>query len=160
HHERALAVAERLVALEPLLEWGHCALIRLYLAAGRREAALRQYRTCARTLQEELGIAPAPETERLVAEIAHAAAPPRPAAAVAPPTWVASAPAAEPAVAALPAERKQVTVLCAHLREASASADPESALASLDPALRAMMEAVRRFGGIVSQVRGDGLTAL
>src|SRR5690606_18914733 len=112
HHERALAVAERLVALEPLLEWGHCALIRLYLAAGRREAALRQYRTCARTLQEELGIVPAPETERLVAEIAHAAAPPRPAAAVAPPTWVASAPAAEPAVAALPAERKQVTVLC------------------------------------------------
>jgi DNA-binding SARP family transcriptional activator len=65
--DRGIAIAERLLALDPLLEWAHCVLMRLYMRAGRREAALRQYQECARILSQELGIAPAEETQQLAA---------------------------------------------------------------------------------------------
>lgn len=159
-YDRGIAVAERLLALDPLLEWAHCALVRLYLRAGRREAALRQYQECVRILNQELGIAPAEETRQLAAEIgrvsvartAHAAAP-RP---------------LEPAVAAdradtspvFPTERKQLTVLCARIREAIDGSDPEATLEHIDPVLSAMIDTARRLGGTISHIRGDGVTAL
>jgi predicted ATPase len=154
-HDRAIAVAERLVALDPLLEWGHCALIRLYLRAGRREAALRQYQECVRLLKQELGIAPAEETRQLGADIGRASVAVRPA-------RVAVGHGADPASAppVLPAERKQLTVLFARLREALEDADPESALERVDPVLRAMAQVAGRFGGTISQIREDGVTAL
>jgi len=67
--DRGIAIAERLLALDPLLESAHRSLIRLCLRSGRREAALRQFQECARILNQELGIAPAEETQRLAAEI-------------------------------------------------------------------------------------------
>src|SRR5215470_18353957 len=67
--DRGIAVAERLLALDPLLESAHRSLIRLYLRSGRREAAARQLQECTRILSQELGIAPSEETQRLVAEI-------------------------------------------------------------------------------------------
>ena len=67
--ERGIAIAERLLAIDPLLEWAHSALMRLYSRAGRREAALRQYQEYARILSRELGIAPAEEIRRLAQEI-------------------------------------------------------------------------------------------
>lgn len=156
-YDHAAALAERLVALDPLLEWGHCALIRLYLRAGRREAALRQYQECARILQQELGIAPAGETQQLAAEIGRASAGgsaplriPEPAVR----TELASVPPV------LPAERKQLTVLCARIRAAIEDPDPEAALERVDPVLRAMSDVAARFGGTISQVRDDGVTAL
>ncbi len=68
-YDRGIAVAERMLALDPVLEWAHRALMELYLQTGRREAALRQYQECARILNSELGIAPAEETQRLAAKI-------------------------------------------------------------------------------------------
>src|SRR5262245_4669205 len=110
-HDRGIAVAERLVALDPLLESAHCMLMGLYLVAGRREAALRQYEECARILRQELGVAPAETTQQLAAQIGHPAS--------ARSALPVNAPARrldEPAVAAhassappvLPAERKQL----------------------------------------------------
>lgn len=43
----AIAFARRLVAEDRLNEEAHCALMRLYDAAGQREEALHQYRLCA-----------------------------------------------------------------------------------------------------------------
>jgi len=65
--------------------------------------------------------------------------------------------------AALEGERKQVTVLFADIKgstELIRDLDPEQARAILDPALRAMMEAVHRYEGTVNQVLGDGIMAL
>jgi predicted ATPase/class 3 adenylate cyclase len=155
--ERAIAAAERLLALDPLLEWGHGQLIRLYLRAGRREAALRQYRECVRILQQELGIAPSPETEQLAAEIVRAplagVAAPHPRAAPADARGASLAPV-------LPAERKQLTVLCARVRVPVPDPDPETAFEQLDPVLGALAEVAGRFGGTISQVGNDGVTVI
>ncbi len=67
--ERAIQVALRLLALDPLQEGVHRALIRLYMYQDRVGSALDQYRRCRELLERELGIAPAPETERLRAEL-------------------------------------------------------------------------------------------
>jgi DNA-binding SARP family transcriptional activator/predicted ATPase len=165
-------VAERLLAIDPLQEWAHCALMRLYSSMGRREAALRQYRECARILEGELGISPAAETEALAKEVARGHAE------VASPDRIGSAssgeddddrplavtsPADESSVEpppVLPAERKQVTVLCARVRQPVDDADPETTLGQLDPALEAMADAIRQFGGTISHIRSDGITAL
>lgn len=62
---RALHWAERLVALDPLLEHGHRAIMQCQFLMGNRGAAIRQYTECAALLQRELGIGPAPETQRM-----------------------------------------------------------------------------------------------
>jgi DNA-binding SARP family transcriptional activator len=67
--ERAIQVALRLIALDPLQEAVHRTLIRLYMYQDRAGAALAQYRRCRELLSQELGVAPAPETERLKAEL-------------------------------------------------------------------------------------------
>jgi DNA-binding SARP family transcriptional activator/predicted ATPase len=162
-HDRGIAVAERLLALDPLLEWAHGALIRLYLRAGRREAALRQYRECAHILNQELGIAPSEATQQLAAEIGRASvairapAPPPVVERVPAPTAVVDRTSAAPV---LPTERKQLTVLCARIRQTIDGSDPEATLEQIDPALHAMIEAVQKFGGTVSHIRGDGITTL
>jgi TolB-like protein/DNA-binding SARP family transcriptional activator/cytochrome c-type biogenesis protein CcmH/NrfG len=63
--DAAIAVARRLLALDPLQEAAHRALMRLYAETGRREAALQQFGRCRDLLAAELGIAPEPETEAL-----------------------------------------------------------------------------------------------
>ena len=63
----------------------------------------------------------------------------------------------------LEGERKQVTVLFADMKgslELLADRDPEDARRMLDPVLAAMMEAVHRYEGTVSQVLGDGVMAI
>ena len=69
--ERAIQVALRLLALDPLQEGVHRALIRLYMHQDRVGSALDQYRRCRALLARELGVAPAPETERLRAELSQ-----------------------------------------------------------------------------------------
>ena len=73
----AIHAALRLVALDPLQEWVHRALMTLYWRRGQLAAALRQYEMCAELLTRELGIAPDAETEQLWREllIARARAP-------------------------------------------------------------------------------------
>lgn len=67
--ERAIQTAVRLLALDPLQEVVHRALMRLYARQGRRAAALRQYQVCLGILQRELGAEPEPETKQLYQEI-------------------------------------------------------------------------------------------
>ena len=179
--ERGIEAAERLLAMDPLQEWAHCALMRLYWRAGRREQALRQYRECVKVLEEELGIAPAKETRALASSIGRDASEPI----VSPVERAAEedSPVAAPAITqsrdeppladaarapqlpTLPAERKQLTVLSATLHDDAAGADadamrdPEAMLERLDPILDAMRDAVHRFGGTISLMRGDGITA-
>ena len=52
--------ARRRLALDPLQEPAHRALMRLYAASGRRAEALSQYRDCVRVLDRELGVRPLP----------------------------------------------------------------------------------------------------
>lgn len=65
--DRAIQIALRLLALDPLQEAVHRTLIRLYMYQDRTGSALDQYRRCRDLLASELGIEPAPETERLKA---------------------------------------------------------------------------------------------
>jgi predicted ATPase/DNA-binding SARP family transcriptional activator len=64
-YDEAAAAARRRVALDPLHEPAHRALMRIYAAAGQRAAALRQFDECARVLRDELGAEPEPETQAL-----------------------------------------------------------------------------------------------
>lgn len=67
--EAATRAALKLLALDPLQEPVHRALMRLYADLGRRGAALRQYQQCVTVLQRELGIEPEAETKELYQEI-------------------------------------------------------------------------------------------
>jgi class 3 adenylate cyclase len=60
-------------------------------------------------------------------------------------------------------ERKTVTALFADIKgstELMADLDPEEARAIIDPALRLMIDAVRRYDGYIVQSTGDGIFAL
>src|SRR5262249_41898953 len=71
--DRALDVARRAVAADPLREEAHGDLIRLYLATGQPSAALRQYRELERLLREELGETPSAAMRALVERLVHEA---------------------------------------------------------------------------------------
>ncbi|MFQ5936013.1 MAG: BTAD domain-containing putative transcriptional regulator [Acidiferrobacterales bacterium] len=68
-YERGVQVAEKLLALDPLQEAVHRALMRLLARQGQRALALKQYETCRGALQRELGVAPESTTEALYKEI-------------------------------------------------------------------------------------------
>jgi len=70
--EAAIITALRLLAFDATDEDAHRKLMRLYLAQGRKDAALRQFQICADTLQRELGLAPDAETRALHRSIAQA----------------------------------------------------------------------------------------
>jgi predicted ATPase/DNA-binding SARP family transcriptional activator len=63
--EQAIAVGRQAVAADPLREESHCALMRLYAAAGQPSACLRQYQELERVLLKDLGEAPAAATRAL-----------------------------------------------------------------------------------------------
>lgn len=83
--DEALGHGRRLLEIDPLDEPAHRLLMRLYADAGRRGEALRQYQACAATLERELGVEPAPETQALLHEISARGAAPAPPAARRPP---------------------------------------------------------------------------
>jgi TolB-like protein len=66
---RCAQAAARLLALEPLREDIHRALMRAYAAQGRFNLALKQHEACRDALQKELGLQPEPETRRLFDEL-------------------------------------------------------------------------------------------
>ena len=68
----AIAVAQRLLVLDPLQEEGHRALMRLHAEAGETSAALRQYEHCREILKSELDVTPSPETTALYQSIRRA----------------------------------------------------------------------------------------
>jgi TolB-like protein len=61
----AIALGKRLVALDPLREASHRALMQAYAAAGEKALALQHYGQCCEMLKAELGVGPARETEEL-----------------------------------------------------------------------------------------------
>jgi class 3 adenylate cyclase len=70
---------------------------------------------------------------------------------------------ASSAFEAIEGERKTVTALFADIKgstELMEELDPEQARAIIDPALKLMIEAVRRYDGYVVQSTGDGIFAL
>src|ERR1700759_1620115 len=67
--EPAIRRALRLLAVDPVHEPAHRALMELYAAQGRHAAALRQYEQLRETLARELGTQPEPETDALVRRI-------------------------------------------------------------------------------------------
>ena len=64
-----VAYAKRLVALDPLREASHRALMQAYHAVGETALALKQFDTCKSTLAAEFAVLPAPETLELRARI-------------------------------------------------------------------------------------------
>ena len=73
--EEALTHGLKLLALDPLQEHVHRALMRLYAAQGRHDAALAQYERCRRELSHQLGVSAGPETDDLARD--HQGQPPR-----------------------------------------------------------------------------------
>lgn len=77
--ERALAYAWQQLELDPWQEEAHLVVMRLLALDGQRGAALAQYKTCRRLLNEELGVEPAAETTRLYEHIRGEDKPDKPA---------------------------------------------------------------------------------
>jgi predicted ATPase/DNA-binding SARP family transcriptional activator len=69
NYSAAIAYARRWLALDQLHEPAQRALIALYALDGRHAAALRQYEVCVQLLAHELGVAPEPETQALLAAV-------------------------------------------------------------------------------------------
>ncbi len=74
----AIAVAHRLLALDPLQEDGHRALMRLHAEAGETSTALRQYEHCREILRSELDVAPSLETTAIYSSIREQSEAPAP----------------------------------------------------------------------------------
>jgi DNA-binding SARP family transcriptional activator len=64
-----IAAATRWTAADPLNETAHMALMRLYGRLGRYSAALQHYAQLVTLLDEELGVAPLPETSSLAEQL-------------------------------------------------------------------------------------------
>jgi TolB-like protein/Tfp pilus assembly protein PilF len=70
--EPAIRWALRILAVDPVHEPAHRALMELYAAQGRHAAALRQYEQLRDTLSRELGTRPEPESDALARRIREA----------------------------------------------------------------------------------------
>ena len=68
-YDLAESSAWQQVELDPWREEAHRQLMRVLALSGQRSAALRQYETCRRVLQDELGVPPAPKTTALREQI-------------------------------------------------------------------------------------------
>lgn len=66
---RGINAARRLLLLDPLREEANRQLMQLLATSGQRNAALEQYERWCALLQDELGIAPEPETSALAQQI-------------------------------------------------------------------------------------------
>ena len=60
-----VAIAKRLLALDPLREASHLFLMNAYAANGERSTALQHYSACRELLKSELNVQPGQEIEQL-----------------------------------------------------------------------------------------------
>jgi DNA-binding SARP family transcriptional activator len=63
--EAAIALAERLIEIDPLREDAHQLVMRIHARCGQAALVRRQYRRCRDALRDALGIEPSPETAAL-----------------------------------------------------------------------------------------------
>ena len=120
----ALDHARRAVAADPFDEEAHADLMRLLAVAGQPDAALRQYETLKRVLEEECGDVPAPAVRALAERIQKDAGPPSSASPAPPPL------PAPPTAAAAPRLPPQLTRFFgreAEIREIAACLRPPEA---------------------------------
>jgi len=68
-YEQGLDYASRLLSLEPWDEAAHRQMMELLAYSGQRGAALAQYETCRRVLEDELGVEPEGETTALFEQL-------------------------------------------------------------------------------------------
>jgi DNA-binding SARP family transcriptional activator/Tfp pilus assembly protein PilF len=68
-YDLALRCAYPQVEMDPWRELGYQSLMRLLALKGERGAALKQYEKCKIILEEELGVPPSPDTERIYQQI-------------------------------------------------------------------------------------------
>ncbi|HEX4719666.1 MAG TPA: AAA family ATPase [Thermoleophilaceae bacterium] len=125
--EQAIPHARRWLELDRLHEPAHRELIRLYAWSGDRAAAFEQYRTCVRTLSQELGVAPLEETALLYEQLSDGRIEPPPAKsapAVTAPAAVAGTPPELPLVGR---DEELAALLAAH-----AAATPDGRLAVIE----------------------------
>ena len=88
-----VAFAERLVALDPLREASHLALMQAHIAQGDAALAIRQFESCKLLLKRELGVEPGEELRKLRRSLDSRPGQPPPA-----------APSRKPVIAVLPFE--------------------------------------------------------
>ncbi|MGD9762114.1 MAG: BTAD domain-containing putative transcriptional regulator [Candidatus Binatia bacterium] len=148
----AIRTAVRLLALDPLREDVHRALMTLYAESGQRASALRQYRLCRELLSSELGAQPEPATEELHTNIR--------AGRLSPAAEAAAAPSGSGAAEVDPpaAELRPVTALCAAF--AADVRDPERLRDGVARLRAAAAEHIRQFGGTLIGALGDSVTAV
>jgi DNA-binding SARP family transcriptional activator len=60
--EHGLALARRMLALDPAREQVHCHVMRLHVLAGNRTQALREFQRCEQILMQELAVKPSQQT--------------------------------------------------------------------------------------------------
>ena len=68
-YREAMAIMRRVIAADPLDEPAYRGLIRLAAAAGDRSAGLHAYHACSTVLNNDLGVAPSPETQAAYAAL-------------------------------------------------------------------------------------------
>ena len=171
--EAGIQTSLRLLALDPLQEPVHRALMQFYAEQGRLGAAVQQYETCRSTLERSLGISPAADTEDLLRRIRKQ----RARQAGRPGERTLAAPAGKPRVTPPPeggaaetaagggppvqAERKYLSLLSAEmLVDPGAADDPEADLDLLDAGLTALTQAIDRYGGTIAGRQSNSFTAL
>ncbi|MFQ5972607.1 MAG: AAA family ATPase, partial [Alphaproteobacteria bacterium] len=153
--QRGIETAVRLLAIDPLQETVHRALMELYVQAGRLGSALKQYDVCAGALRDELGVEPEPETRDLYREISRQRSTRRQ---EAPPSSLREP---TPAPDLIGAERKHVTVICADIGTSRLGAHGQGHGHDLpEPLLRAVRDAAQRYGGTAHRLREGGAVAL
>jgi DNA-binding SARP family transcriptional activator/class 3 adenylate cyclase len=156
--EPGIRIAARLLAADPMQEQVHRSLMELYCRQGRHGAALRQYRTCADVLAQELGIEPDATTKALRREILRKWNQ-QPGTTAGGNAAFKSLPDVEIELPATPRppERRQVTVLVCDLVGMSALAarlDPEELQALVAGYRRCCMPIISQSGGTVGKVSG------
>ena len=154
--EAGVRLALRILALDPLQEVAHRALMRLHARQGRRGAALARYQMLREALARELGVPPEEETQQLYRELRdrrgtaedRAAVPEEP-------------PAEAPATAATPA-RRPLTILACDLWGSDALAsrlDLEGMHDLLDLYQQAVVGEISRLEGYVARLAGASVVA-
>ena len=177
--DRAMALAVRLLAIDPLQEPVHRTLMQLYARQGRAASALRQFQICREILQRELATSPDPATATLYREIqaerrARSQGVPETstggasAAAVAAHLRADETPAAipRPQPATLPApesEIRQVTVMACEMGDVASQdeePDPEQARLVADRFHELTRGIVESYGGTIERPLDDSAVAL
>jgi class 3 adenylate cyclase len=169
--DAALAAWLAVFEHDPASEEAAGALMRGYLAQGRRELAVRVYERCAAALAE-LALRTSPSLDELHAALAQPASPAAVPAAASPGTagpMTAAGPSPLPRGAGFPQalvpreELRTVTMLFAEvaaLTGLGARPDPEAVRDVVGTALAAVIAEVEELGGLVTSVSGRGLQAM